>query len=51
MPGPLSKKRKCKQRVWVTEKARTKHDKVKIVTYVQYTQQSWRENKEKNKQK
>ena len=31
--------------------ARTKHDKIKLMTYilVQYIQQSWREKKEKNK--
>ena len=43
MPGLLTKKWKCKQRVWVTGKARTKHDKIKLMTYVQYIQQSWRE--------
>jgi len=32
-------------------KARTKHDKIKLVTYIQYIQQSWREEKEKNKKR
>ena len=49
MPGLLNKKWKCKQMVQVTGKARTKHDKIKLMTYVQYIQQSWREKKEKNK--
>jgi len=49
MPGLLTKKFKCKQRVRVTGKARTKHDKIKLMTYIQYIQQSWREDKEKNK--
>ena len=31
--------------------ARTKHDKFKLITYMQYIQQSWREKKEKNKKK
>ena len=43
MPGLLTKKWKCKQRVRVTGKARTKHDKIKLMTYIQYTQQSWNE--------
>jgi hypothetical protein len=46
MPGLLTKKWKCKQRVWVTGKARTERDKVKLMTNIQ---QSWREKKEKNK--
>jgi len=29
--------------------ARTKHDKMKLMTYIQFIQQSWREKKEKNK--
>jgi len=32
-------------------KARTKHDKIKLVTYIQFIQQSWREKKEKNTKK
>jgi len=51
MPGLLTKKWKCKQRAWVTGKARTKHDKIKFMTYLQCIQQSWREEKEKNKKK
>ena len=49
MPGLLTKKWKCKQMVRVTGKARTKHDKIKLVTYIQYIQQSCREKKEKKK--
>ena len=49
MPGLLTKKWKCKQRIWVTGKTRTKHDKIKLMTYMQYIQKSWREEKEKNK--
>jgi len=30
-------------------KARTQHDKIKLMTYIQYMQQSWRKKKEKNK--
>jgi len=30
-------------------KAKTKHDKIKLMTYIQHMQQSWREEKEKNK--
>jgi len=30
-------------------KARTQHDKIKLMTYIQYIQQSWRKKKEKNK--
>ena len=30
-------------------KARTQHDKIKHITYIQYIQQSWRKNKEKKK--
>ena len=29
--------------------ARTKHDKIKLMTYTQYIQQSWREMKERKK--
>jgi len=29
--------------------ARTKHDKFKLMTYIKYIQQSWREKKEKHK--
>jgi len=32
-------------------KARTKHDKIKLMTYIRYIQQSWREKKEKDKKK
>ena len=49
MPGMLSKKWKCKQMVWVTGKARTKHDKIQLMTYIQFIQQCWRKKKEKNK--
>jgi len=49
MPRLLTKYWKCKQMVWVTGKARTKHDKIKLMTYIQYIQQSWRKKKEKNK--
>jgi len=38
MPGLLTKKWKCKQRVRVTGKARTEHDKIKLTTYIQYVQ-------------
>jgi len=51
MPGLLTKKWKCKQRVWVTRTERTKHDKIKLMTYTQYMQQTWREEEEKNKKK
>jgi len=30
-------------------KARTKHDKIKLMTYIQYIQYSWTVKKEKNK--
>jgi len=30
-------------------KARTKHDNIKLMTYIQYIQQYWRKKKEKNK--
>jgi len=30
-------------------KARTKQDKIKLMAYIQYIQQSWRKKKEKNK--
>ena len=29
--------------------ASTKHDNIKLMTYIQYIQQSWREEKAKNK--
>jgi len=31
--------------------ATTKHDKIKLMTYIQYIQKSWGEEKEKNKKK
>ena len=49
MPGLPTKKWKCKQRVWVTGKARTKHNKIKLMAYIQYVQKSWWKEKEKNK--
>ena len=49
MPCQLTKKWKCKQRVCVKGKARNKHDKIKLMTYIEYIQQSWTKEKEKNK--
>ena len=31
------------------KEVRTKRDKIKLMTYIQYIQQSWREKKENNK--
>jgi len=31
--------------------ARTKYDKIKLMTYIQFIQQSWREKKERKEQK
>ena len=39
MPGLLTKQLKCKQMVLSYRKARTKHDKIKLITYIQYIQQ------------
>ena len=49
MSGLPTKKWKCKQRVSVSGKERNKRDKIKLMTYMQYMQQSWREEKETNK--
>ena len=45
MAGLLTKKWKCIS----YRKARTQHDKIKRMTYIQYIQQSFRKKKEKNK--
>ena len=36
MPVMLTKKWKCKQRVWFTGRARNEHDKIKLIAYLQY---------------